>query len=81
MWTSPQYNNVEKGDEKFAIWHLPYEKKRGLYYLFKMLRRTNSIKDEAAFWRKAAFYTGIPTVNLGKKIKDFRTAIIRKIIH
>ena len=30
MWTSPQFNNVCPEDERLAVWHLPYEKKRGL---------------------------------------------------
>lgn len=79
MWTSPQYNNVTKADEKLAIWHLPYEKKRGLYRLFKLLAHTPTIENEALFWQKAALYTGIPTVSFRKKLADWEIAILRKL--
>ncbi|MCK9160420.1 MAG: hypothetical protein WCR45_04185 [Bacteroidaceae bacterium] len=70
MWTWSRCHNVEKGDEEFAVWHLPYEKKRGLYDLYRLLRKSPFIKDEKAFWKKASCYTGIPEVNLQKQIRD-----------
>lgn len=79
MWTYPKFNNVEKGDEKLAIWHLPYEKKRGLYYLYLLLQKNPFIEDEQAFWKKAAFYTGVPTVSFLKRLKDWKTAISLKL--
>lgn len=79
LWTTPKYNNVAAGDEKLAIWHLPYEKKRGLYYLFTLLQKSPSIEDETAFLQRASFYTGVPTVRFGKKVKDLQTAITGRI--
>ena len=81
MWTYPKFNNVEKGDEKLAIWHLPYEKKRGLFYLFQLFMNRPLIieENEKAFWGKAAFYTGVPTIRFGKKVKDLQSALIRKL--
>lgn len=78
MWTTPKVNNIVPGDEKFTIWHLPYEKKRGLYYLYLLLQKNPSMEDEQAFWEKASFYTGIPTVSFWKKLKDWKTAISQK---
>lgn len=78
MWTSPQFNNMKKGDERLSVWHLPYEKKRGLYYLYKRLLKSPFIEDEQTFWKKAAFYTGVPTVSMGKKWKDWQTALLLK---
>ena len=79
MWTSPRFNNVKEGDESLAVWHLPYEKKRGLYYLYRLLRKQPLIADEKAFWKKAAFYTGIPRISARKKLKDLQTALWQKI--
>lgn len=79
MWTHPEFNNIVKGDKKLAIWHLPYEKKRGLYYLFKDLRDNPFITDETVFWKKAAFYTGIPEISIRKKIKDSIHILLPKL--
>lgn len=71
MWTSPQYNNVVAGDECLSVWHLPYEKKRGLHRLFRLMTHwLNCMDDEAAFWQKAGEETGIPTVSRSKKLRD-----------
>lgn len=78
MWTSPKYNNIEATDAQLAIWHLPYEKKRGLYYLFRLLQKQPFIEDETAFWKKASFYTGIPKVSLRKRLKDRINTILLK---
>ena len=78
MWTSPQYNNIEAADEYLPVWHLPYEKKRGLTYLYNLLSVGYRIDDEATFWRKAAYRNGIPNVSLGKKLLDFITILMMK---
>lgn len=70
MWTSPQFNNVAAGDEHYPVWHLPYEKKRGLYRLYKLLSKERGIQDEYSFWRITQYYTGIPFINQRKKIAD-----------
>ena len=79
LWTYPKYNTVEKGDEQLAVWHLPYEKKRGLYLLYKHFVNHPSFDDEEAFRKKASAYTGVPTVTLGKRIRDFYTILLLKI--
>lgn len=79
LWTYPKYNTVEKGDEQLAVWHLPYEKKRGLYLLYKLLVNDPVIRDEEAFRKKASAYTGIPTVTLCKRIRDFYITSLLKI--
>ena len=71
MWTSPQFNNVVPGDEQLAVWHLPYEKKRGLYRLYRDFRRGRAhLADGQAFWQRAGLLTGIPTIGLGKRLAD-----------
>ena len=70
MWTTPRFNNVHPGDEQLAVWHLPYEKKRGLYRLYRRLTHKPDIDDEADFWQKASRYTGIPHVTLSKRLYD-----------
>ena len=79
LWTYPKYNTVEKGDEQLAVWHLPYEKKRGLYLLYKHFVNHPTFDDEEAFRKKASAYTGVPTVTLGKRIRDFYTILLLKI--
>lgn len=46
--------------------HLPYEKKRGLYLLYKHFVNHPTFDDEEAFRKKASAYTGVPTVTFGK---------------
>ena len=75
MWTSPQFNNVRPGDEHLAVWHLPYEKKRGLYRLFRLLEKQKDLGDEARFWEKAKAWTGVPAVSLVKRLRDRWTTL------
>lgn len=75
MWTSPQFNNVRPEDEHLAVWHLPYEKKRGLYRLFRLLEKQKGLGDEACFWKKAKTWTGIPTVSFAKRLHDRWTTL------
>lgn len=79
LWTSPQFNNVQPGDEHYAVWHLPYEKKRGLYRIYRQLLREGDIKDEARFWKKAGMDTGVPHITWRKKAADFLTGIALKL--
>lgn len=79
MWTNPQFNNVKQGDENYAVWHLPYEKKRGLYYLFHELKNQTTITNETLFWKKAMHYVGIPHVSCTKRIKDRITTLLMKL--
>lgn len=79
MWTTPRFNNVMRGDEQLAVWHLPYEKKRGLHRLFNLLQHNPVIQDEQAFWKKASLYTGIPRITLGKRIYDRFITLCQKM--
>ncbi|MCD8317733.1 MAG: hypothetical protein LUC45_02235 [Paraprevotella sp.] len=78
MWTNRYFNNVRPGDERMPVWHLPSEKKLGLYYLYRMLERQGDFSDEARFWRKAGEYCGIPHIGLKKKTKDLLTTLQNK---
>lgn len=80
MWTTPHFNNVQPGDENYPVWHLPYEKKRGLYYLYKLIEKDGGeITDETDFWKKAGRYTGIPHISLHKRVKDRLTTLWMKL--
>ena len=45
MWTMDDFNNIVQADLERVIWHLPAEKSRGLYLLFKEV-----IKEDTGFW-------------------------------
>jgi hypothetical protein len=79
IWTNPNFNNVVANDINLAVWHLPYEKKRGLFYLYKMLNKDYQIHDEAEFYKKAAFYVGIPQKSFKKKVMDRLFTLLRKV--
>ena len=71
IWTSPKVNNCRLEDKQLAIWHLPYEKRRGLHYLYNDLKRSGyKIADEQAFWRNASKYCGVPKITCWKKCRD-----------
>lgn len=79
MWTSPQFNNISPDDVQIPVWHLPYEKKRGLYHLFRYMEKIQGLGDEETFWRKAGELTGIPTVSIRKRIRDRLTTLTIKL--
>lgn len=79
LWTSPGYNNVRPGDEQLSVWHLPYEKKRGLYRLFRLLSAHPEITDETDFWQKTSRWTGIPHISLEKRIYDRIVTLWQKL--
>ena len=76
MWTSPQFNNVRPEDERLAVWHLPYEKKRGLYHLFRYLQKRKGLGDEVRFWHRVKELTGVPVVSLRKRLRDRWTTLL-----
>lgn len=54
IWTSPRYNNVQPGDEKLPIWHLPAEKTGGIALIFRQIKNNDlSLHDLSG-------YVGIP---------------------
>lgn len=80
MWTNPHFRNITSGDEELPVWHLPYEKKRGLYYLYRYFTKlTYTLGDEAEFLRRAQYYNGIPHRSFRKRLKDRITVTIRKL--
>ena len=80
MWTTPGFNNVVPGDEQLAVWHLPYEKKRGLYRLYQVLSHNpDALLDEQGFWKKASRYTGIPHISTGKRLYDRLITLWQKL--
>ena len=80
MWTNPHFRNITSGDEELPVWHLPYEKKRGLYYLYRYFTKlTYTLGDEAEFLRRAQYYNGIPHRSSRKRLKDRITVTIRKL--
>ena len=70
MWTGLRYNNVKRGDENLAVWHLPAEKRSGLYRLYLLLEQQRNIRDEEGFWKKAGEYTGVPCAGIKKIVWD-----------
>ncbi len=79
MWTSPNCNNVTETDARLSVWHLPYEKKRGLYRLFRLLSDKPEISDETGFWNKASRWTGIPHIGIHKRVYDRIVTLWQKI--
>ena len=71
IWTNPHLNNCKPEDRNLSIWHLPYEKRRGLHYLYNKLSKTNyEIADEKKFWEKASLFCGVPEITLWKQLRD-----------
>lgn len=70
LWTLPAYNNVTKGDERLAVWHLPCEKKTGLHRLCRLILSRGGMGDEKTFWKKAGRWCGVPRTGLCKRLAD-----------
>lgn len=81
MWTNPGFRTVSEGDENLAVWHLPYEKKRGLYYMFRMFMKNGfTIDDEEKYQKVIRFYNGIPEKSFKKVVFDRFTTLKRKLL-
>ena len=71
IWTNPEFFMSTPEDLFLSVWHLPYEKRRGLHYLYnKLTKDSYEIADEKEFWAAAARYCGIPVITKWKKFRD-----------
>lgn len=79
MWTNPDFNNIEHNDADYPIWHLPYEKKRGLYRLYRYFMKNGlQLTDEDEYIAKSKLYTGIPEITPIKRIIDRAITLYQK---
>lgn len=82
MWTNPHFRTVVPGDENFPVWHLPYEKKRGLYYLYRYFTRQGyRLGNEPEFLKRAQAYNGIPHRSLKKACKDRIVTLMQRLFN
>ena len=79
MWTGKSYHNIQPGDELMPVWHVPAEKKFGLYRLYRLLEREKGLRDEKRFWKKAGICCGIPYTTMEKRLQDMTLRIKNKI--
>ena len=72
IWTSPNHNTAQPGDELLPLWHLPAEKRYGLADLFGWLNRQGwPTEMEPGALRKAEMrFCGVPRKSTGKVIRD-----------
>lgn len=82
LWTSRQFNTVEPGDERFAMWHLPAEKRYGLRDLYSDFRRADLQPDwsEDELVARAQERCGIPAISLGKRVRDTTRQITQRLL-
>ena len=79
MWTLPRFTNVESADADLSVWHLPYEKKRGLFLLFRYIEKRGGMGGEAVFWKRAEALTGVSKSGFRKWIRDRVTTLLIKL--
>ena len=81
IWTSPRYNSVAPGDERFLLWHLPAEKRYGLRDIFDILRRAGfpATMDITAFRAIAMRCCGVPAKGMGKIAYDGLRQVAAKL--
>ena len=80
IWTGHIYNNVKKDDLKLAVWHLPAEKKTGLYLLYRKITRDKGIRNPATFWTKAASWCGLTTHGYKKRLNDILIKLAKRTL-
>ncbi len=83
LWTDPTtFRNVEKGDERLAIWHLPAEKRHGFVALFQWLQKKNfnlaSIAEKQLQQRLQHIFM-IPSIPLQKRSFFAAKALMKKV--
>lgn len=86
MWTGRIYSNVAEGDSEYSVWHLPAEKKTGLYLLYRFINHHGGIINEEHFWHKASLWCGLRGCRFQKQmidvfIKVFRMRLLRKFLN
>lgn len=81
LWTARTFSTVEPGDERYALWHLPAEKRYGLRYLYQALRARRFATDIPApqFRAMAQTACGIPRAGPGKRLRDGWEQVRRKL--
>ncbi|MGB8954243.1 MAG: hypothetical protein WCC10_02645 [Tumebacillaceae bacterium] len=83
IWTAATYRNVAATDLNLLIWHLPAEKKRGLFQLSHEVLRPDSRfwqVDLQGFKPYLGAYIGIPRRNFNRFAVDETKAIGKKVL-
>lgn len=73
LWTAYKFSTVRPGDENYAIWHLPAEKRYGIADLYAVVRDGgfDLAMSPAAFKALAQRQCGIPRRGPVKSVRDF----------
>ncbi|HFF9301623.1 TPA: hypothetical protein ACGFCK_002130 [Clostridium perfringens] len=78
MWTAPDFNNIEKNDKDYIIWHLPAEKNRGLIKIYnKDIIKSVDKKD---LQKKFEKIIGIPNKGIKRYSYDKIYCILKRIL-
>ena len=68
MWTSVKCDNIEPGDEKFPLWHLPAEKKYAFKTGFAFLKNVHSEAEYKTYLCSLVHIPGNRTIRKIRKI-------------
>lgn len=80
LWTGHLYRNVKEGDVQKAVWHLPSEKKTGLFLLYRRIRRRGGLDPEPVFWEKAERWCGMTMGGWKKRALDLLVKLARRTV-
>ena len=81
IWTTKLYYTVKPTDFSLALWHMPSEKKRGLYRLYRYFTKHPEVPvPDEKFWQWAGKICGLSGLPLRKRLRDRVMMLYQRII-
>lgn len=80
IWTTKRYYTVKPTDFSLALWHMPSEKKRGLYRLYRYFTKHPEVPvPDEKFWQWAGQICGLTGLTIRKRLIDRVITLCQKI--
>lgn len=81
IWTTKLYYTVKPTDFDLALWHMPSEKKRGLYRLYRYFTRHPEVPvPDEKFWQWAGEICGLLGLTIRKRLRDRIMMLYQRVV-
>lgn len=81
IWTTKLYYTVKPTDFSLALWHMPSEKKRGLYRLYRYFSKHPEVPvPDEKFWQWAGQLCGLFGLTLRKRLRDRIMMVYQRLV-
>lgn len=81
IWTTKLYYTVKETDFSLALWHMPSEKKRGLYRLYRYFSKHPEVPvPDEKFWQWAGQICGLSGLTIRKRLQDRIMMLYQRLV-